>query len=121
MLAVSRDSEITAYLLDELSRRGWSPADLAREADVRKSTVSRNLTGERHPTPETLRRYAEALGLSEDHLLSLAGHRTPRRRDLPPELEAVLEGMEETWEYMTPEQQELTRWLISQAKRKRKQ
>lgn len=117
MLAVSSDNALGEYLLKQLSGRGWSPADLARAADVRQSTVSRNLSGDRHPSPETLRRYATALEVSEDYLMVLGGYRTERRRDRSPELQAVVDALDEEWDSYSEERRDLLRQLVRRRQR----
>lgn len=39
--SLERERRLCKYLNDQLNQRGMSPADLAREADVSKSTISR--------------------------------------------------------------------------------
>ncbi len=112
MLHVTTENKLGEYLLGQLAHRGWSPADLARAAGLQQSTVSRNLSGERHPSPETVKRYARVLDLSEDHLLVLAGYRSQKRRDRPPELQAIVELLDEDWDSYSEERRALLRELI---------
>lgn len=48
---------------DDMADRGWLPVDLARAADVARSTVTRFLNGDVQ-TPHTARKLADALGKS---------------------------------------------------------
>ena len=50
-------------------KRGMSQEELARTADVPTASVSHFETGHRFPNAETLRRLADALGVSADYLL----------------------------------------------------
>lgn len=72
--------ELAAYLVEQVNRRGWSGREFGRHANISTYTASRILRGEGTPTPETLRRIAETLGIDETYLLRLAGHleETPR-------------------------------------------
>jgi transcriptional regulator with XRE-family HTH domain len=72
---------LDCWLHAELTRRGWSPADLVRASGLSKSMVSRLLSGERkgrdHDTQVAL---AQALGLSHaEFVAAVKGQRPPPR------------------------------------------
>lgn len=50
--------------------RDWNQTDLAKEVGVSQVTISKYESGERRPTPATLRKLAEALGVERDSLLA---------------------------------------------------
>ncbi len=52
------------WLEEQLRKRSWKAADLARAARVRDSTLSRILNGTRRPSPEVCRAIAQALDVS---------------------------------------------------------
>jgi transcriptional regulator with XRE-family HTH domain len=59
----------------ELARRGWTPAEFARRAEIPKQTIHRYLAGQREPSLGTAARLADTLGWSIDRL---AGRKAPR-------------------------------------------
>lgn len=61
-------------------KRGLTQEDLARKADVPTISVSHFETGHRFPNAESLRRLADALGVSTDYLLGRV--KTPAGRDV---------------------------------------
>lgn len=64
------------WLSDEMLRRGWQQADLARAAGVTRATISNIINGMRGPGPRVCRDIARAFGVDEDEVLSRAGHRS---------------------------------------------
>jgi transcriptional regulator with XRE-family HTH domain len=80
-------------------KRGLTQEDLARKADVPTISVSHFETGHRFPNAESLRRLADALGVSTDYLLGRV--KTPAGKDLEaadPEITALFrrfQGMSE--------------------------
>lgn len=65
--------DFSVWLLDELSRRGWTPAELARRAGLSTGTLSNILNGNRNPGPEVTLSIAKALGEPADKVFRLAG------------------------------------------------
>ena len=61
-------------------KRGLTQEELARKADVPIISVSHFETGHRFPNAESLRRLADALGVSTDYLLGRV--KTPTGRDI---------------------------------------
>lgn len=64
---------LQAWLEGELSARGWSLADLARQARINPSSLSRVLTGSRRAGPELCRAIAEALKVPPEEVFRRAG------------------------------------------------
>jgi transcriptional regulator with XRE-family HTH domain len=63
------------WVRGQLRRRQWNDAELARRLGVPNGTVSRWMTGERRPNPQSCDRVADLLGADVDMVLTLAGHR----------------------------------------------
>lgn len=61
-------------------KRGLTQEELARKADVPTISVSHFETGHRFPNAESLRRLADALGVSTDYLLGRV--KTPAGKDI---------------------------------------
>lgn len=60
---MTANDEVTARVLEELERRGWSRADFARECHLSPSWVTRRLGGDRRWTVDDLDVLARVLGL----------------------------------------------------------
>jgi len=73
--------EFTAWLENELAKRGWTPADLAHAAGLGNSTVTRILNGGRNPGPEFCRSVAKALAEPEETVFRQAGLLSPLPAD----------------------------------------
>ena len=58
-------------------RKGWTQADLAREAGVHLETVSGIETGNHEPRPSTLQKLAGALGVEVEELFDSPKARAP--------------------------------------------
>jgi transcriptional regulator with XRE-family HTH domain len=114
--AKKRVAQVLTKALDD---RGWSYRELAEAAGVSPASVGFHVTGRYLAKPETLRKYARALDLSEDYLLVIAGHRTERRKDRPPELQAVVDLLDEDWEHYSEDRRALLRDLIRRRDGKR--
>ncbi len=67
------NSDFAQWLLDQISSRGWSQADLSRSANLTTAAVSRILTGTRGPGPETCVGIAKALNLPVSYVFQQAG------------------------------------------------
>lgn len=57
-------TKLVEWIEDQLRQRDWRPADLARAAGVRDSTISRVLNGNAKAGPELCNAIAAALGVS---------------------------------------------------------
>lgn len=66
-------SKLVEWIEDQLRQRDWRPADLARAAGVRDSTISRVLNGSAKAGPELCSAMAEALGVSPVEVFRYAG------------------------------------------------
>jgi transcriptional regulator with XRE-family HTH domain len=64
-------------------------SDLARASKFAPSLISRWMMGQR-PSASSLQRVAEALGVSDDTLLTLAGYRQPEPTDDDPRVAAII-------------------------------
>ena len=58
----------------QLRLRNWTQADFSHEFRFSAAGVSRWITGERVPAPESCERIAEAFGVDVDLVLTRAGH-----------------------------------------------
>jgi transcriptional regulator with XRE-family HTH domain len=67
--------EFSAWVRQQLRRRGWNDAELARQLDMPSGTVSRWLRGERQPSTRSCDLIADVFGVDVDLVLTLAGHR----------------------------------------------
>ena len=68
---------------DLMSDKGWKQKDLAREANITESTLSRIMTGKTEQVDAiVLGRIAKALDTSTDYLLGLSKIRTPKYIDV---------------------------------------
>lgn len=61
------------WLEEELKKRDWQPADLARRAGLHTGSVSRILTGTRRPGADICRGIAEALKVPPEIVFRKAG------------------------------------------------
>jgi len=71
------------WLSHQLVRRDWTQADFARKLGTTNGVVSRWARGDRVPSPESIDRIADVLGVGVDYVLALAGHR-PALFDIDP-------------------------------------
>jgi len=65
--------EFITWLEEELNRRDWQPADLARKANLGNSTITRILGETRKAGPEVCVAIAQALGEPPEKVFRLAG------------------------------------------------
>jgi transcriptional regulator with XRE-family HTH domain len=68
-------TEFGLWFKRQLRLRRWTQADFSHEFGFSAAGVSRWITGERVPTPESCERIAEAFGVDVDLVLTQAGHR----------------------------------------------
>ena len=64
---------LRAWLSEELERRAWSHGELARQAGVSRSFVTRVLLGDASPSVNFCYKVAQALGEAPEKVLRLAG------------------------------------------------
>jgi transcriptional regulator with XRE-family HTH domain len=70
------------WILEELSRRDWTPADLAKRADIHQATLSNILNGNRKAGPEICLAIAQALGEKPEKIFRMAGLLPPSHGDM---------------------------------------
>ena len=70
---MAKYTDFVTWLKGELDLRGWTMKDLAEKADLTASTISRLLSGERQPGPESLGAIAKAFDLSPEFVFRKAG------------------------------------------------
>jgi len=70
--------DFSAWLLQEMNKRGWSHADMARAAGMSPGGVTNIINRVRQPSTETCRKLAKALNVSPETVLQAAGI-LPRR------------------------------------------
>ena len=73
--------EFTEWLEQELKNRRWTPSDLANQAGLGNSTVTRILNKDRNPGPDFCRAIAKALGQPEELVFRQAGLLSPLAGD----------------------------------------
>ena len=88
---MTTENDFASWLDNELNKRGWRPATLARRAGVGNDVISRILNRERGIGPEVCIGIAKAFKLPPETVFRIAGL-------LPPET-AEDEGFEE-WKYL---------------------
>lgn len=76
-----------AWVNQQLTRKGWRPADAARAFGVDDSMVSKWRRGLAEPDPKSLRRIAESLDLPILTVLIAAGYLTPEEAGQVPPVE----------------------------------
>jgi len=63
----------TNWLIEEMNKRGWSQAELARRAGISRGAVANLINGQRKPGPETCEGIARAFRYPADKVFQLAG------------------------------------------------
>lgn len=64
--------------MNELASRDWSQAELSRRSGMTTAAISRILTGERKPEPETCQAFARAFGYPKETVYRAAGMLDPQ-------------------------------------------
>lgn len=67
------DSRVLASIKDEMRAQGVSQSELARRSGISESMISRLLNRKRRPSPQSVRKIADALGVSADSLMPRDG------------------------------------------------
>lgn len=70
--AIVPQTKLVEWIEGQLRQRDWRPADLARAAGVRDSTISRVLNGNAKAGPELCNAIAGALGVSPVEVFRIA-------------------------------------------------
>jgi transcriptional regulator with XRE-family HTH domain len=102
-------------------KRGLTQEDLARKADVPTISVSHFETGHRFPNAESLRRLADALGVSTDYLLGRV--KTPAGRDaeaVDPEIAVLFRRFQDMSEEAREQVKQLFETVAAMDKKKRR-
>jgi transcriptional regulator with XRE-family HTH domain len=68
-----QQNQFAEWLEAEMTRRGWTQAELARRADVYQSVIGGILSRQRPLSADTARRLSRALGMSQHRLFVIAG------------------------------------------------
>ena len=89
MLAVADKCWFSEWLQSEMDNRGWSQADLAREAGVTRAAINGVLTGARGPGNELCVAIANAFHLTPEVVFRAAGLLPPAREPDPLASEAA--------------------------------
>ncbi|MEJ5223530.1 MAG: helix-turn-helix transcriptional regulator [Anaerolineales bacterium] len=105
------------WLANELNQRGMSPADLARATNKAQAVISRILSNERRPAPETLESIARALKLPPEIVFRRAGLLPP----VSPDIEYREELLYLFSELSPDEQEEIIELLRFKKERKTKE
>ncbi len=74
-MVIMVSTEFGPWFKRQLRLRHWTQADFSHEFRFSAAGVSRWITGERVPAPESCERIAEAFGVDVDLVLIQAGHR----------------------------------------------
>jgi transcriptional regulator with XRE-family HTH domain len=109
------------WLSEELNRRGWSHRELARQIETSQSFVSRIIKGENPPSVNFCYRIAQALEVSPETVLRLAGILPPASPGQPSD-DSTLQELVELARTLTPENRqdvlEYVKFRISQQSKK---
>ena len=73
MAPVGNHHRFKDWLLQEMSKREWSQADLARSADLNRAVINKLLNGQSSPRPSTLEAIARAFKLPVESVYRVAG------------------------------------------------
>ncbi len=73
MAAVGKNHRFKEWLLEEMGKREWSQADLARYADLNRAVINKLLNGQSTPSPATLRSIARAFKTPAERIYRIAG------------------------------------------------
>jgi len=87
------DVSFASWLWDEANKRGWGQAELVRRSNISQSQLSRIMGGVRKPGPESVRRIARALQVSEETAFRAAGIMGNRPEPLDPDLATMIRDL----------------------------
>ena len=77
------NKEFSKWLQEEIDKREWTQADLARKTNLSRAAVSQVLSENRRPGPEFCRATAHALDLPEEEVFRQAGLLSPKLEEPP--------------------------------------
>jgi transcriptional regulator with XRE-family HTH domain len=93
---------LSAWLTEELRKRDWTQADLARKSGISRQVISRYINQERtKPDEDILAALAHALGYPPEILYQAAGIPITPDPDMTPDIAAVIQamsGLPESWQ-----------------------
>ena len=69
--------DIAGWIRQQLAKRDWTAADLARRTGVGTGRISEWMSGHRRPNPASCIVLADAFDVDLDDVLAVAGHRVP--------------------------------------------
>lgn len=100
-----------AWILEELNKRGWKPADLSRETGISSGALSNILNDYRKPGPDVCRSIAHALRIPEETVFRQAGLLSPKPENAMADLLKGLVDLlnDKQLEYVT----EIVEWRLS--------
>lgn len=101
-------------------RKGWSQADLAREAKVSSGTIGTIEAENRMPYMRTLRKIADALGVTVEYILRETGQLGPPSEEEQEEITALTSRIRELDERDRRVVQRLIDELLEEEKREHK-
>jgi transcriptional regulator with XRE-family HTH domain len=84
-----RNFALRAFIHEQMRLRGWNYAEFAKAVGTDGSVIARWIR-DRRPSPAMVRQMAERLGVDEDELLVIVGHRSPAPREATPEHAALI-------------------------------
>jgi len=73
MTTVGKNHKFKEWLLEEMSKREWSQADLARYANLNRAVINKLLNGQSTPRPATLESIARAFKTPVERVYRIAG------------------------------------------------
>jgi len=73
MVSVGKNHRFKEWLLEEMGKREWSQADLARSSDLNRAVINKLLNGQSSPSPATLEAIARAFKVPVEGVYRLAG------------------------------------------------
>jgi transcriptional regulator with XRE-family HTH domain len=97
------------FIHEQMRVRGWNYSEFAKAVGTDGSVVSR-WKRDRIPSPAMTRKMAKALGVDEDKLMTLVGHRTERHSELTWEQSELIAKIKQL--HPTPEQYRILDLLI---------
>jgi len=73
MASVGSHQRFKDWLLQEMGKREWSQADLARYANLNRAVINKLLNGQSNPRPTTLEAIARAFKIPVESVFRIAG------------------------------------------------
>lgn len=86
--------DFSSWLQDRLDERGWRPTDLAKQAKMSDTAISRFIQGARKPDSKSLNAIAKALKLPPDQVFRAAGQ-LPQKPETDERIERVIHEMQD--------------------------